>query len=154
MQIFLNSKTVDTLHSRVLSRLELHGESSAELSEINAMFNNLKNPFNNLTSEYLQLKYFKENGTLIYPIRHTINYRSEYTKKDGEMTINKMPITAEYIPIHKVFTKLFSNVNFYNKVISYVNFLHTCEDTVIFNIIQSQLWKKKVKISAISLYYR
>lgn len=117
MESFLSSHPVNFLRTEVLSRLAVLGDDKENIVKIGQMFDKIQNPFQDLNTEYNRFKCFNEKGTLIQPVQHTVNYREEFRHENGRVVIKKIPISAQYIPIAKVFTKLFLLPNFYNEVL-------------------------------------
>lgn len=140
----LSGQAVNILCNKVLSRLVFLADDPSIIAEIHEMFNKLKNPFAKFDTEHKRFKYFCDDGTLILPNKHIIGYYSDCRKSHGHQVIKQIPITAQYIPMQQVLTAFFNLPNVYTKVVEYVNFLYNCP-TIMFNIIQGELWREKMK---------
>ncbi|XP_075167495.1 uncharacterized protein LOC142239588 [Haematobia irritans] len=95
-------------------------------------------------SEYLLLKYLKEQNILID--YHIVDIGSEFTfcyKNGNNITQTKYDFFYILVNIEQLFVALFSQTSLLNEIITYMNLIKTSSS--IDNIIQSTFWKNKIQ---------
>lgn len=113
------------------------------MNETRTMFENIQNPFQSLSSEYLRFKELQKYSYLIKPQTCEIGSKKDVKVLSNKRTLQDISITIQVVPLREVLKQLFELPDFYSTVLTYVNSLNKMCDKIK-NIIQSPLWKSKV----------
>lgn len=129
------------LHNNVNVQLQSNEKSTFE---IDSMFNIIANSFKNLNTEHQRFKALDELGVFIRPKPVHLGYRWNDKLENGRTIAVSTPINAYSVPLPKLIGKFFEMPNVLNMMVTYTEELlkNKC---IINNLIQSNLWKKKLE---------
>ena len=136
---FFNSDLVPFLEKCVIDTLTKLAAPNHDIESICNLFSILKNPFADLSTEYLRLKSLEESKSFIKPIECTLGEKREKTKSSNTVLYKAVPVTAQFIPLRIVFTRLFENTNMLKVINDYKAVLQN-ETEAITNFTQSKYW--------------
>ena len=117
--------------------------NSVSPTDIAKVFDKFSNPFKNIKTEAQSFSEFKNRSTFIMPENFLLGEKPKIKEQNGVKIVKNVPIFAQFIPLREVFQKFFElpgilekTLNYQNKILNYSN--------VMENIIQGNLWKKKI----------
>ncbi|XP_066581593.1 uncharacterized protein [Prorops nasuta] len=99
-------------------------------------------PFENFDSEYHTFKELVKTGNFIKPKKYVLGEKDKVKRVHGVLKLCRVPITAQFIPIRHVLTRLFRNPEIFQKTISYISCLENDSAPLCTNIIQASFWKE------------
>lgn len=145
IDLFLNGGFLEILESKVLSALKLYDVEESSVLHISEIFSCMRNPFQGLETDYKRLEYFKANKYYIPPTPFTISESRPKTFNTPEgVVVRYVKTTGQFVKFRKVLQNLFELPGALSATLNYVDSLkNSCPD-VIFNPVQSDLWKMKV----------
>lgn len=141
---FTNGDKMKFFENHLINRLKQLGESKENIREIKLMINGLKDPFEGLHSEYLRFKYFENSGNYIPPEHEKLGERDEFREENGVTVLDKVPVYASLISIHRVLTRFFELPQVFDKTLEYINSLYADNENIS-NFIQGEFWKEEKK---------
>lgn len=108
IQNFVEIK-VEKLKESVISRLSSLGVDEKHIFSVIQEFDESKNPFSGLITEYHQLKQFQKKGTYVPPEKIELGQRDEYKNQVGvpSSILTHVTCTAEFIRIRFVLKNFF-----------------------------------------------
>lgn len=134
------------LKTNVLTTLKSHCQvDDSILKCIEENFNNLEDPFQNLSKEYKRFKYFESNASFIQPRDYIIRCRNKEKNINGSIILEPTSVIGKFIPLRDVFKIIFEIPGVYSKIKSYMENLYNEKDTY-FNFVQGELWQEKIKV--------
>lgn len=143
-QTFMNDGLI-MIKEKIINRLQTLGDVEKNLTEISSMFKTLKNPFQNLDTEYQRFKMLEETDNLILPEDYVIGIKyQQVVSENGHVKTDPVEVKGKCFPLRNIFKKLFESPGVYNTVMSYKSKLEN-ETDVISNFIQGSLSKNKMK---------
>lgn len=144
--LFLNGGFIEVLEAKVMSALNAANVAPSCISEIQYIFNYIKDPFKGLKTDYKRMEHFKSNDYYVPPVTFTISESRPklFYTKDGPM-IKLVKTTGQFVPFRHVLQNVFELPGALSSTLNYVEYLkHGSVQTVISNVIQGKLWKIKV----------
>lgn len=129
-----------SLQNSLLNRLKIFNLSFDVISAIKEVFIAFNNPFTDFKSEWRFFQFLQSCDTLIFPENYLIGEREEFRDKNDKSTIEIIPVYAQFIPLRKVFQKLFEIPDVFDKTLSYYQSLRS-NKTIIENFVQGSLWE-------------
>ena len=148
----LFESTLYSIKNEVCSRLGCLGATKECLTEIEVVFQKFEKPFTNLRTEKQRFSQFRYYDTFVVPENYKIGERTEYKSNPTGASREDVPVVAQFIPVRRVLKKFFEMPHVYDKTVKYINDRKSC-DEIFCNIIQSPLWKKKLLVMGIKLYF-
>lgn len=80
-------------------------QASGVIKELAPFFNQCKNPFYGLDTEYKRIQYFSQKGCYIEPVSYVIGQTMESRKINNNFTLIPNNVTGQFISIMKVLKK-------------------------------------------------
>lgn len=111
-------------------------------NDLNALLDDLSNPFVDLSSDYLRLKFFENSGHLVPATEIRVGERYENKFIDNKMVRVIVPCTAKHLKLRHILKKLFELPGVLSTVFNYVHELKQ-DDSVLRNFVQGNLWIEK-----------
>ncbi|CAD6210001.1 GSCOCG00010863001-RA-CDS [Cotesia congregata] len=136
--IFLQN-SLQNLKNNVLQATSLDDKKIME--KIEEVFKQSKSSFEEIKTEQLCLRKFKECNTFIEPIAYCFGEREKFVHEENHQVLKLILVTAQFILIRHVFQKLFEIPGLLDATMEYVNSL-LIDGTFISNFIQSNLWRE------------
>ena len=97
--LFVDS-VISSLHRQVTSILKKVKCENINFKELTEIFEQHKQPFKTLDSQYKQNKYWINHGCLIQPVEYSIGSRACYkTDKSGIVVPDAENVTGQYVPL-------------------------------------------------------
>ncbi|XP_011699565.1 PREDICTED: uncharacterized protein LOC105456901, partial [Wasmannia auropunctata] len=121
-----------------------NGVNQNTIVSIKSCFEQLLEPFSELSSECRRFKAFSETGCFINSVDHTVGQRTDEKLHNGNIVKEIVPVFAKFIPMRVVLQKIFNLPHVFSSVNSYVNTLLQ-ENNIIENFVQGDLWRNKIK---------
>lgn len=89
------------LKTNVLQIINLESTTNQQRlsDDIELLFNDRNSYLDYFTSEYLTFKNFENLNTFIKPENYLLGERKEFVTKNGEVTLEMIPVKAEFIPM-------------------------------------------------------
>lgn len=129
------------LEKHLLNRLETFNLSLDSISAIKEVFADFSDPFTDCKSEWRFFKLLKCYDTFILPEQYLIGEREEFREKNGVNIIQSISVYAQFIPLRKVFQKIFEIPNLFDETLRYYQSLRS-NNNIIENFVQGSLWEK------------
>ncbi|CAH0386740.1 unnamed protein product [Bemisia tabaci] len=129
----------EVLRPVVFKVLERANASSDELYSMEDAFEILENPFENLRSEYMRVKTFKEEGTYIEPVPILLGTTLGTSNIRDEHQIHMDRLTAQHIPLSVTLKKFLEQPGIINKLLNYVQEV-VSEKTFLLSYIHAKNW--------------
>ncbi|KAE8741250.1 hypothetical protein FOCC_FOCC013237 [Frankliniella occidentalis] len=124
--------------------------NSNEMVEILKMFDSFMSVFDFVDSEHKRIKAFTDCGAYIAPKPYDINTFSnerEISNPDSivdHVVITPEMLTGQFVPVDLVLKGFLEIDGVLSQILSYMDKL-SCDNYVLENIVQGDLWKKKIK---------
>lgn len=129
------------LSADILAIFQNHNVDSNIIDDICCKLNVLKNPFENLKSEYLRLQFLKKLGFYIAPKEYKIA-PDMFTKKIHDKVLVEVDnVKGQFIPLRKILKVFLELPNVFN-VIRDILSKTSCED-IFADYIYGSHWQKK-----------
>lgn len=129
----------EVLRPVVFKVLERANASSDELYSMEDAFEILENPFENLRSEYMRVKTYKEEGTYIEPVPILLGTTLGTSNIRDEHQIHMDRLTAQHIPLSVTLKKFLEQPGIINKLLNYVQEV-VSEKTFLLSYINAKNW--------------
>lgn len=140
---FLSGGFVTILKNFVIDILKMYATEEKHITDVENMFQMLLNPFADYKTEYLRMKMFETSTFFIKPIQYKIGERQKPSSSSDEVVTNFVDVTGQFVPLHKVFTKIFEIPNVYDDIQLYIQQLQ--DEKLISNIYQSPHFQKIIE---------
>lgn len=131
---------INMVESKVNQSLNTLQASGVMKQELSSFFNQCKNPFCGLDTEYKRIKYFSQKGYYIEPVSYIIGQTMESRKINNIFTLIPNNVTGQFISVIKVLKAIFEIPNILKDILDYMKQV-TNNQHCVSNIIQSDLWK-------------
>lgn len=142
---FLSGGTIQQIKEYINSKLGENGIDGNSVNSILQMLDSLEDPFDEFSTEYKRLKFFKEQGTFIDPTVYYIGNRIETVVVNCQSILKPVEVFAMCIPMRQTLKLFFQIDGMLEKTLSYIEKLKNEPDDYISNIINSVYWKTKLE---------
>ncbi|KAE9543677.1 hypothetical protein AGLY_002073, partial [Aphis glycines] len=133
-----------TLRSSVSKFLLDSNISNECFDHFNSILEVVKDPFNDLNTEYKRFKYYTKLGTYILPQEYVIGEQLNENRQNNDFALIPVNCTQQFIPIRHVFYNFFKMKNVLSETLLYLN---KCKlyNSALMNFTQGSVWRKKQK---------
>ncbi|KAL6420225.1 hypothetical protein ACFW04_014596 [Cataglyphis niger] len=128
------------VESKVNQSLNTLQNAGVIKTRISIFFNQCKNPFYGLDTEYKRIQYFSQKGCYIEPVSYIIGQTMESRKINNIFTLIPNNVIGQFISVIKVLKAIFEIPNILKDILDYMEQV-TNDSHCVSNIIQSELWK-------------
>ena len=143
IRAFVDSGFMTLLQDYVSYLLTLGEVDAAQRAVLTNMFQELRNPFQHLSTEHLRTKYFELLGDYIAPCEYTIFSRRERINTPDGPKLRNYDVTGQYIPLSQVFKRFLEIPNALEDILSYMEKVYN-DDNLLSNFIQGSVWQRKL----------
>lgn len=137
--MFFNGELVIFLEKFVIDLLHNLAAPAKNVEDIRNLFSAFKDPFADLSTEFLRIKALEKSNCFIRPVDYTLGERKERIKQCQTVLYKSVPVTAQFIPLRLVFSRIFENTNMLKTILNYKTDLQN-EVEVVTAFIQSKYW--------------
>lgn len=137
--MFFNGELVIFLETFIIDILNNLGAPVKHIEDTRNLFSVFKQPFADLSTEFLRLKALENSNCFIRPVDYTLGERRETVKISQTVLYKSVPVTAQFIPLRLVFSRIFENTNMLKLILDYKASLQN-ESEAITDFTQSKYW--------------
>ncbi|KAB0798233.1 hypothetical protein PPYR_09226 [Photinus pyralis] len=113
------------------------------IEEIEAVFNHLDNPFFDLKTEHLRIKYFEKSNYFIKPQSFAIGTLTDTLRKNDKIILNIKESEGIFISMIDTLQAFLELPGVLEKIFEYKHFLETSSNSIQ-NLMQANYWRKLV----------
>lgn len=113
-------------------------------NELFCILTEVRNPFKNIDTEYLLLKWLKENDYIDNIQQFTIDNKVTVLHNVGKLEYAEKTITGVLMPLKFQIRKMLEKDDLLKNMLTYMNSLSN--DKKVKNFIQGELWKEKITL--------
>ncbi|KAL6418047.1 hypothetical protein ACFW04_013651 [Cataglyphis niger] len=132
---------MNMIESKVNQSLNTLQNARIIKQELASFFNQCKNLFYDLDTEYKRIQYFSQKGCYIEPVSYIIGQTMESRKINNIFTLIPNNVTSQFIFVMKILKAIFEIPNILKDILEYMEQV-TNDSHCVSNIIQSELWKQ------------
>ncbi|CAH0547809.1 unnamed protein product [Brassicogethes aeneus] len=134
-------RSLDSIADKTISILIDNNVSDSVSSDVINLFSQINKPFDDLSSEYLRFKQYKEQGTLIQPECILLGSIPSTKTVNGVTKICSQEVFTQFIPMRKVLKAFFELPTILERTLLYMDLVKSDTDTIS-NFTQGTLWSK------------